>query len=64
MCVKISSPSRPASQALTMRSTSFRLSSLWIRLSWVADFLSRGRTLNSVGMIGRFSSFQDFQAGS
>ena len=53
MYAKISSPSRPASQAFTTRSTSSRWSSLWITFSCFSAFLSRGRSLNSSGTIGR-----------
>ncbi len=53
MYAKISSPSRPASQALTIRSTSARLSSLRIAFSCFFDFVSRGTSLNASGRIGR-----------
>ena len=53
MYAKISSPSRPASQALTIRSTSSRLSSLWITFSCFSAFLSRACRRNSSGRIGR-----------
>jgi hypothetical protein len=53
MYAKISSPSRPASQALMIRSTSSRFISLWIALSCFFAFASRGASLNSSGTIGR-----------
>jgi len=55
MYAKISSPSRPASHALMIRSTSSRLSSLWIALSCFSAFLSRACNWNSSGTIGRSS---------
>ena len=48
MYAKISSPSRPASQALITRSTSFCASSLWIAFSCFFAFASRGCSRNSV----------------
>ncbi len=52
---KISSPSRPASQALITLSTSSEAISRWIALSCLAERSSLGTSLNSKpsGMIGR-----------
>ena len=46
---KISSPSRPASQALTISSTSSSFISLWIALSCFFAFSSLGTSLNLLG---------------
>ena len=69
MYAKISSPSRPASQALMTRSTSSRFSSLWIAFSCFFDLASRGTSLNSSGTIGRsairhFLNFSSYSSGS
>jgi len=50
---KISSPSRPESQALTMRSTSSRRICSCTTLSCLRDRSSRGLSLNASGTIGR-----------
>ena len=50
---KISSPSRPASQAFTTRSTSARLSSLVMTLICFFERSSRTTSRNSSGTIGR-----------
>ena len=50
---KISSPSRPASQALTTSSTSSRLSSLVMTVICFFERSSRTTSLNSSGTIGR-----------
>ena len=60
---KISSPSRPASQALMMASTSFRLRRRLRTLSR-PTFLSMGASANSGGSDGRFSIFHFPRAGS
>src|ERR671934_221045 len=46
MYAKISSPSRPASHALMTRSTSSRLSSLWIAFSCLRAFASRASSFD------------------
>ena len=66
---KISSPSRPASQALTTRSTSSRLSSLVMTLICFLERSSRTTSLNSSGTIGRsamrhFLYFGSYSSGS
>ena len=53
----MSSPSRPASQALMMVSTSLRLMSFFTPL-YLDSVLSIGFSLNVEGMIGRFASLQ------
>ena len=50
---KINSPSRPASQALTIRSISGSFISLWIALSCFPERSSIGTSLNFSGTIGR-----------
>ena len=71
MYAKISSPSRPASQALITRSTSLRARSLWIAAQscFFALCASRGRSRNSSGTIGRsamrhFLNFSSYSSGS
>ena len=49
----MSSPSRPASQALTMSLISSSAISLWIALSCLAARSSLGTSLNFSGTIGR-----------
>ena len=58
MYEKISSPSRPASHAFTIRSTSSRCISLWISVSCFFDFASRGSSSKLSGTIGRSSMRQ------
>ena len=66
---KISSPSRPASQALTTRSTSSRLSSLVITLICFFERSSRTTSLKASGTIGRsamrhFLNLASYSSGS
>src|SRR5690242_20745536 len=60
----MSSPSRPASQAFTIRSTSSRLISLWTAVSCLRDFSSFGTSLNFSGRIGRSAKRHFLSLGS
>ena len=65
----MSSPSRPASQALTISSTSASFMSLWTALSCFFARSSLGMSLNFSGTIGRsanrhFFSFSSYWSGS
>ena len=65
----MSSPSRPASQALTISSTSVSFISLWTALSCFLALSSLGMSLNFFGTIGRsakrhFFSFSSYWSGS
>src|ERR1051325_2505501 len=69
MYAKISSPSRPASHALTKLSTSSRFISLRIRFSCFFDLASRGTRWKLSGTIGRsairhFLNFSSYSSGS
>src|SRR5712691_4474525 len=69
MYAKISSPSRPASQALMICSTSSRSISFSISFSCFFDFASRGTSLNWSTTIGRsairhFFHFSSYSSGS
>ncbi len=57
MSLKMSSPSRPASHALTITSTSSDVMYLWSALSCLPAFTSRAWYLNAPGMMGRSSYF-------
>ena len=65
----MSSPSRPASQAFTIRSTSFPFMSLWTALSCFFALSSLGTSRNCSGTIGRsakrhFLSLSSYASGS
>ena len=65
----MSSPSRPASQALTISSTSLSFMSLWTALSCFFARSSLGINLNLLGTIGRsanrhFLSLSSYWSGS
>ncbi len=65
----MSSPSRPASHAFTIHSTSLSFMSLWTALSCFLALSSLGMSLNLLGTIGRsakrhFLSFSSYWSGS